>query len=356
MIGIFLVRRASRTHVAREFEPVHAGHFRHRAGCRSEASRCGLSAAAAARPRRPWRWPPRSPARVSMRLGDLAHRERIVHDHDTSGARSCLRRRSSSLASSTLRRRRRSLAHERRRISRWTSCTGFRISTTCPLPSTVAPAMPARRARLRADGLHHHLAVARRSRRRGCAARYGSRSSAAAPARIWRGFRHGRRCRSRPAAAGASEAGTACCPSRVISPLADGFGTYAVAPCQLLHLLDHHRGHGVGHRPRAQQRLACVTARVSGRVIVKVAPRPGVETISTRPPREVISFFTTSMPTPRPAIWFTSVAVEKPGTKMNCARNAPRAAPRRAREQLALATRLPRGCARSSGLRRRPRW
>ena len=48
-------------------------------------------------------------------------------------------------------------------------------------------------------------------------------------------------------------------------------------------------------------------------------PRPGVEEISTRPPSEVISFFTTSMPTPRPAIWLTSVAVEKPDMKMNCA-------------------------------------
>ncbi len=53
--------------------------------------------------------------------------------------------------------------------------------------------------------------------------------------------------------------------------------------------------------------------------MVKVAPRPAAEAISTRPPSEVISFFTTSMPTPRPAIWFTSVAVENPGMKMNCA-------------------------------------
>ena len=63
---------------------------------------------------------------------------------------------------------------------------------------------------------------------------------------------------------------------------------------------------------------ACVTASVSGSAIVKVVPRPGVDVMSMRPPRETISLRTTSMPTPRPAIWVISSTVEKPAMKIYC--------------------------------------
>ena len=47
-----------------------------------------------------------------------------------------------------------------------------------------------------------------------------------------------------------------------------------------------------------------------------MVPCPRVVAISIRPPRLLTSVLTTSMPTPRPAIWVTSPAVENPGWKI----------------------------------------
>ena len=58
------------------------------------------------------------------------------------------------------------------------------------------------------------------------------------------------------------------------------------------------------------------TARVSGRLIVKVDPRPGATMIVMRPPSAWIERLTTSMPTPRPEMSETTEAVEKPGRKI----------------------------------------
>ena len=44
--------------------------------------------------------------------------------------------------------------------------------------------------------------------------------------------------------------------------------------------------------------------------------------MSMRPPIEVMSFLTTSMPTPRPASSLTVSAVDRPEAKMSCAFSA----------------------------------
>ena len=94
-----------------------------------------------------------------MRLGDLAHRERVVHHHDERRARRWLGARARRLGCGAARRRAPAPASAAA-PSRCTSCTGFRISTTWPLPSTVAPDDAGKARELRADGLHHDLAVA----------------------------------------------------------------------------------------------------------------------------------------------------------------------------------------------------
>ena len=58
------------------------------------------------------------------------------------------------------------------------------------------------------------------------------------------------------------------------------------------------------------------TASVSGRLMVKVEPRPGREAMEMRPPSAWIERLTTSMPTPRPEMLETVSAVEKPGRKI----------------------------------------
>ena len=58
-------------------------------------------------------------------------------------------------------------------------------------------------------------------------------------------------------------------------------------------------------------------ARVSGILRVTVEPRPG-SLVSDKEPRKVSRLrWTTSMPTPRPEISVTRVAVEKPGWNMS---------------------------------------
>ena len=61
----------------------------------------------------------------------------------------------------------------------------------------------------------------------------------------------------------------------------------------------------------------CATASDTGRCTVNRVPRPGVDSRSMRPPIAATSARTTSMPTPRPAIAVTEVAVEKPGLKIS---------------------------------------
>src|SRR6185437_13622066 len=65
--------------------------------------------------------------------------------------------------------------------------------------------------------------------------------------------------------------------------------------------------------------IACVTASVNGKRMLKTVPRPRSDSMVSEPPRCRISLATTSMPTPRPDNWLTSLAVENPvcSTKLN---------------------------------------
>ena len=68
--------------------------------------------------------------------------------------------------------------------------------------------------------------------------------------------------------------------------------------------------------PSTDTTIPSSTASVSGRLIVKVEPRPSRELIEIRPPSDWIDRRTTSIPTPRPEMSDTVAAVEKPGMKM----------------------------------------
>src|SRR6185312_10291355 len=65
--------------------------------------------------------------------------------------------------------------------------------------------------------------------------------------------------------------------------------------------------------------IACVTASVNGKRMLKTVPRPRSDSMVSEPPSCRISLATTSMPTPRPDNWLTSLAVENPvcSTKLN---------------------------------------
>ena len=68
--------------------------------------------------------------------------------------------------------------------------------------------------------------------------------------------------------------------------------------------------------PPASTMSAETIASVSGILIVKVVPAPSVDFKSTVPPICSMLERTTSMPTPRPEILVTWLAVEKPGMKI----------------------------------------
>ena len=61
---------------------------------------------------------------------------------------------------------------------------------------------------------------------------------------------------------------------------------------------------------------------VSGRMIEKREPWPGLDEISMRPRMASTFLRTTSMPTPRPDTSVTTAAVENPGSKMSCQTSA----------------------------------
>jgi len=62
--------------------------------------------------------------------------------------------------------------------------------------------------------------------------------------------------------------------------------------------------------------MPSMMAVVSGKTSVKREPWPGVDWMRTLPRNDSILRLTTSMPTPRPEISVTCLAVEKPGWKM----------------------------------------
>ncbi|MCY1550307.1 hypothetical protein D9M68_865520 [compost metagenome] len=75
---------------------------------------------------------------------------------------------------------------------------------------------------------------------------------------------------------------------------------------------------GMAYRSSPDNTISArLTDTVNGRRMEKRVPAPGVESMLMEPPSCLTSECTTSMPTPRPEIWVTAAAVEKPASRMN---------------------------------------